>query len=153
MSPPPLDTRLYADDLCTSIISLSSAGLLVQCDDYCRKHSITFNVSKSISIFFKSDVNKKCDITNLFVSGKAIEFVQGTKYLGFNLNSQLQTSMDVSRHSMHNPICYCETLDIVQSMSNVCCLGHIAQTCKVVLYNSNLHLVVSRNLMLVITVC
>ena len=34
---------LYADDLC--IISLSSAGvqqLLVRCDDYCRKHSITF---------------------------------------------------------------------------------------------------------------
>ena len=31
---------LYADDLC--IISLSSAGLqklLVQCDDYCRKHA------------------------------------------------------------------------------------------------------------------
>ena len=43
---------LYADDLC--IISLSSAGLqqlLVQCDDDCRKHSITFNVSKSICMF------------------------------------------------------------------------------------------------------
>ena len=40
---------LYADDLC--VISLSSAGLqqlLVQCDDYVRKHSITFNVNKSI---------------------------------------------------------------------------------------------------------
>ena len=38
---------LYADDLC--IISLSSTGLqqlLVQSDDYCRKYSITFNVSK-----------------------------------------------------------------------------------------------------------
>ena len=46
---------LYADALCT--ISLSSASLwqlLVQCDDYCRKHYITFNVSKSICMFFSN---------------------------------------------------------------------------------------------------
>ena len=39
-----INHMLYADDLC--IVSLSSAGLqqlLVQCDDYCKKHSITFN--------------------------------------------------------------------------------------------------------------
>ena len=50
---------LYVDDLC--IISLSSAclqQLLVQCDDYYSKHSITFNVNKSICMFFKSNVNK-----------------------------------------------------------------------------------------------
>ena len=56
--------------------------LLVQCDDFCRKHSITFNVSKSICIFFKSAVNRKCDTTDLFLSSKAIDFVQETKYLG-----------------------------------------------------------------------
>ena len=58
---------LYVDDLC--IISLSSAGvqqLLVQCDDYCRKHYINFNVSKSICMFFKLAVNRKCDTTDLF---------------------------------------------------------------------------------------
>ena len=73
---------LYADELC--IISLSSAGLQhlrVQCDAYCRKHSITFNVSKSICIFFKSAVNRKCDTTDLFLSSKTIDFVQETKYL------------------------------------------------------------------------
>ena len=45
---------LYDDDLHVYIISLSSAGLqqlLVQCDVYCRIHSITFNVSKSILCF------------------------------------------------------------------------------------------------------
>ena len=50
---------LYADDLC--IISLSSADLqqlLAQCNDYCRKHSITFSVTKSICMFFKSDVKR-----------------------------------------------------------------------------------------------
>ena len=74
----------YADDLC--IVSLSSAGLqqlLVHCDDYCKKHSITFNVG----MFFKSEVNKKCDNTDMFLSGKAIDFVQETKYLGVILNS------------------------------------------------------------------
>ena len=69
------------------IISLSSAGLQhllvhVQSDDFCRKHSITFNVSKSICIFFKSAVNRKCNTTDLFLSSKAIDFVQETKYLG-----------------------------------------------------------------------
>ena len=88
---------LYADDLC--IISLSSRALqqlVVQCGDYCRKHSITFNVSKSICLFFKSADNRKCDTTDLFLSSKAIDFVQETKYLGVMLNSQLNTSIDVS---------------------------------------------------------
>ena len=45
----------------TCIVSLSSAGLeqlFLQCDYYCRKHSTTFNVSKSVYMFFKSEVNK-----------------------------------------------------------------------------------------------
>ena len=72
---------LYAEDLC--IVSLSSAGLqqlLIQCDDCCRKHSITFNVSKSICMFFKSAVNRKCDTTDLVLCSKAIDYVQETKY-------------------------------------------------------------------------
>ena len=92
---------LYADDLC--IVSLFSAGLqqlLVQCDDYCKKkHSITSNVSKSVCMFFKSEVNKKCDNTDIFLSGKAIDFVQETKFIGVILNSQLKTSVDVSRQT------------------------------------------------------
>ena len=73
--------------------------LLVQCDDYRRKHSITFNVSKSICMFFKSAVNRKCDTTDLFLSSKAIDFVQETKYLGVMLNSQLKTLIDVFRQT------------------------------------------------------
>ena len=41
-------------------------------------------------MFFKSEVNKKCDNTDMFLSGKAIDFVQETKYLGVILNSQLK---------------------------------------------------------------
>ena len=91
---------LDANDLC--IISLSSADLqhlLVQCDDYCRKHSITFHVSKSICMFFKSAVNRTCDTTNLCLSSKAIDFVQETKYLGVMLNSQLKARIKVSRQT------------------------------------------------------
>ena len=47
-------------------------------------------------MFFKSEVNKKCDNTDMFLSGKAIDFVQETKYLGVILNSQLKISVDVS---------------------------------------------------------
>ena len=31
-----------------------------------KKHSITFNVSKSVCMFFKFEVNKKCDNTDMF---------------------------------------------------------------------------------------
>ena len=49
-----INHMLYADDLC--IVSLSSAGLqklLSICDEYCASHSITFNVKKSVCMFFK----------------------------------------------------------------------------------------------------
>ena len=50
-------------------------------------------------MFFKSAVNRKCDTTDLFLSSKAIDFVQETKYSGVVLNSQLKTSIDVSRQT------------------------------------------------------
>ena len=50
-------------------------------------------------MFFKSAVNRRCDTTDLFLSSKAIGFVQETKYLGVMLNSQLKTSIDVSRQT------------------------------------------------------
>ena len=48
-------------------------------------------------MFFKSAVNRKCDTTDLFLGNKTIDFVQETKYLGVILNSQLKTSIDISR--------------------------------------------------------
>ena len=50
-------------------------------------------------MFFKSAVSRKCDTTDLFLSSKAIDFVQETKYLGVMLNSQLKTSFDVSHQT------------------------------------------------------
>ena len=50
-----INYMLYANDLC--IVSLSSAvlqNLLLICDKYCASHSITFNVKKSVCMFFKS---------------------------------------------------------------------------------------------------
>ena len=67
-----------------------------------KKHSITFNVSKSVCMFFKSEDNKRCDNTDMFLSGKAIDFVQETKHLDTKFEN-----------SMHKPMCYYETLSIV----------------------------------------
>ena len=91
---------LYADDLC--IVSLSSAGLqklLSICDEYCASHSITFNVKKSVCMFFKCTVNKHCDNSTVFLSGNQIDFVQEVKYLGVLLNPSMKTSIDVSRQA------------------------------------------------------
>ena len=71
---------LYADDLC--IVSLSSAGLqhlLSICDQYCASHSLTFNVRKSVCMFFKSKMNKLCDNVPVVLSGNTIDFVHETK--------------------------------------------------------------------------
>ena len=89
-----------ADDLC--IISLSSAGLqklLSICDECCARHSITFNVKKSVCMFFKCTVNEHCDNSTVFLSGNHIDFVQEVKYLGVLLNSFMKTSIDVSRQT------------------------------------------------------
>ena len=67
---------LYADVLCT--VSLSSAGLqqlLSICDQYCASHSITFNVRKSVCMFFKSKINKLCDNIPIVLTGNNIDFV------------------------------------------------------------------------------
>ena len=91
---------LYADDLC--IVSLSSAGLqnlLSICVKYCASHSNTFNVKKSVCMFFKSSVNKQCDYANVYLSANHIDFVQKVKYLGVLLNSSMKTSIDVSRQT------------------------------------------------------
>ena len=50
-------------------------------------------------MFFKSAVNRRCDTTDLVLSSKAIGFVQETKYVCVTLNSQLKTSIDVSRQT------------------------------------------------------
>ena len=91
---------LYADDLC--IVSLSSAGLqklLSICDEYCASYSITFNVKKSVCIFFKCTVNKLCDNSTVFLSLNQIDFVQEIKYLRVLLNSSMKTFIDVSRET------------------------------------------------------
>ena len=91
---------LYADDLC--IVSLSSAGLqqlLSICDQYCASHSLTFNVRKSVCMFFESKMNKLCDNVSVVLSGNNIVFVHETKYLSVIINSTMKTSSDVVRQT------------------------------------------------------
>ena len=91
---------LYADDLC--IVSLSSAGLqqlLSICDQYCASHSLTFNVRKSVCMFFKSKMITLCDNVPVVSIGNNIDFMHETKYLGVIINSSMKTSSDVVRQT------------------------------------------------------
>ena len=100
--------NVYIDGL-SNILNNSTTGgflggkrinhLLSICDKYCASHSITFNVKKSVCMFFKSSVNKHCDYANVYLSGNHIDFVQEVKYLGVLLNSSMKTSIDVSRQT------------------------------------------------------
>ena len=87
--------RELSNDLC--IFSLCSAGLqqlLSICDQYCASHSLTFNVSKSVCIFFESRMNKLCDNISVELDGNNIDFVHEIKYLSVIINSSM-TSSDV----------------------------------------------------------
>ena len=91
---------LYAGDL--GIVSLSSAclqQLITICDQYCAMHSITFNVNKSVCMFFRCSMNKTCDITNVVLSGNIIDYVHKIKYLGVLLFTDMMTSIDVCRQT------------------------------------------------------
>ena len=82
-------------------------------------HSITFNVKKSVCMFFRCSINKTCDITNVVLSGNTIDYVHKTKYLGVLLCSDMKTSIDVCRKQvgfMHKPTLYYVTFVIVQTM-------------------------------------
>ena len=65
------------------------------CDQYCASHSITFNVRKSVCMFFKSKMNKLCNNVPVVLSGNNINFVHKTKYLGVSM----KTSSDVVRQT------------------------------------------------------
>ena len=91
---------LYADDLC--IVSFSSTGLqrlLSICDQCCASHSLTFNVRKSVCMFFKSKMKKLCDHVFVLLTSNNIDFVHETKYLGVIINSSMKTSSDVVRQT------------------------------------------------------
>ena len=131
---------LYADDLC--IVSLSSAGLqqlLSICDQYCVSHSLTFNVRKSVCMFFKSKMNKLCDNVSVVLSGNNNDFVHETKYLGVIINSSMKTSSDVVRQTLnfiHKPICYCAISVIAPIIAS-----HFVLICTVALFGlTPLHL-------------
>ena len=62
-------------------------------------NTITFNVKKSVCMFFRCSMNKTCDITNVVLSGNSIDYVHKTKYLGVLLCSDMKTSIDVCRQT------------------------------------------------------
>ena len=89
---------LYADDLC--IISLSSVVSSKCCQFVINTvYFITFNVNKSVSMFFRWSMNKTCDITNAVLSGNIIDYGHKTKYLGVLLCSDIKISIDVCRQT------------------------------------------------------
>ena len=147
---------LYADDLC--IVRLSSAGLqklLSICDEYCASHSITFNVKKSVCMFFKCTVNKHCDNSTVFLNGNQIDFVQEFKYLGYYLILPCKRlSMFHHKHEnfTHKPICYYAIFGIVVMKKNVVYSNNSVPICIVVPSGLILHLLVLKNLNVVTTV-
>ena len=50
-------------------------------------------------MYFKCADNKKCVPPSICLSGKSLDFVEETKYLGVIINSTMKTSVDVARQT------------------------------------------------------
>ena len=95
---------IYADNLC--IVSLSSSDyssglqtLLKMCTDYCDLHDIKFNAKKSVCLFFRSSVNKRCALPKMFICDTICEFSNEVKYLRGVISFSMKTTIDVKRQT------------------------------------------------------
>ena len=89
---------IYTDDLC--IVSLSLSGLqtlLNKCTDYCHLHYIKFNAKKSVCLFFRSSVNKRCALPKKNIFDTICEFSSQVKSLGVMISSSKKNTIDVKR--------------------------------------------------------
>ena len=89
---------IYVDDLC--IVSLFSSGLqtlLKMCTDYWDLHDIKFNAKKSVCLFFRSSVNKRCALPQKIICDTICKFSNEFKYLGVMISSSMKTTFDVKR--------------------------------------------------------
>ena len=115
--------------------------LLLQCIDYSVKISYNFNCKTLCSSNLK--LRKYYVILqNVLICRILTLCKKETLTLCRIQHWKHQLTFLVRRQSsMHKQVCQFQTFGIVLMMSNVCCLGHTAQTCTAVLYCSTPHLV------------
>ena len=65
------------------------------CTDYCDLHDIKFNAKKSVCLFFRSSVNKRCALPKIFICDTICEFSNEVKYLWVMISSSMKTTIDV----------------------------------------------------------
>ena len=71
----------YADDLCLLAPTRGAMQEMLDiCNEYCREYCLTFNVKKSKSLIFGKV--KNCQIDQLTLDGRTIDYVNEWKYLG-----------------------------------------------------------------------
>ena len=79
-----LSILLYADDMALLAPSLKGLQTLLNATElYCRKWDILLNAKKTKNMIF----GKQCQVSNLVLDGKEIEWVQSWTYLGVTLVS------------------------------------------------------------------
>ena len=79
-----LSILLYADDMALLAPSLKGLQTLLNATEiYCREWDILLNAKKTKNMIF----GKQCQVSNLVLDGKEIEWVQSWTYLGVTQQS------------------------------------------------------------------
>ena len=89
-----LSILLYADDMALLAPSLKGLQtLLIATENYCRDWDILLNAKKTKNMVF----GKKCDLPDLVLDGKKIEWVQSWSYLGVTLLSHKEFNCSIDQ--------------------------------------------------------
>jgi hypothetical protein len=88
----------YADD--TVLLAPSPSALqklLDVCEQYGVKHNIVYNPKKSVCMAFLPKRLVNCNIPTMLFNGKALDWVDEHKYLGFYMTSNRSDEKDMTR--------------------------------------------------------
>jgi len=89
---------MFADDICVFSPSISRLQCLLNiCGDYAAEHDITFNCNKTIGVLFCPKKYKQPGLSNVFLNGVRVQFLDRVKYLGVWINASLKDDDDNQR--------------------------------------------------------
>ena len=87
-----------ANDICVFSPSISGLKCLLNiCGDYAAENKIIFNYNKTIGAIFCSKKYKQPALSNIFLNGVRVKFLDQVKYLGVWINASLKDDDDIRR--------------------------------------------------------
>jgi len=121
----------YADDVALLAPTASAMRKLLRiCENYGTEHSVVFNASKSVLLYFTRRARPLYGNVQFYIDGKEISFVTQYTHLGHVISANMNDRHDITsrRNSvcgkLNNLLCYfwkCDPFVKMRLLRNFCC--------------------------------